>query len=230
MADVSIHIESFNTNVNGCRILCNGIFKDNNKIKYPPIVEYIMKLREPFKKKILISNNVLGMSKHIQMHYDATFQVKDSTDWTMVVTYITYVAKPLLIVCEEAVPDALWAKLVRGITFVHITHLPIINLKVYDCIFFSAMDELGISYNDYVYKVLQSVHRSTYTVKEHKEIMQELRVAKAGLAWTRIEEDTQQGNLYWYDPIEQNQGDQLSNKQISELFKWLSDQFQQGDN
>ena len=46
-------------------------------------------------------------------------------------------------------------------------------------------------------------------------------MAGAGICWTRHEET---GNIYWYDPVN-NQGDSLSNKQMSELFVWLSEQF-----
>ena len=66
---------------------------------------------------------------------------------------------------------------------------------------------------------------TSYNLKEYKEVIQELRIAKAGIAWTRFEEDTQGGSIYWYDPVETNPGDSLSNRQMSELFGWLSEQF-----
>ena len=56
-------------------------------------------------------------------------------------------------------------------------------------------------------------------------MLQELRVAQAGIAWTKHNEDTTGGSIYWYDPVAANQGDSLSNKQMSELFAWLSSQF-----
>ena len=99
------------------------------------------------------------------------------------------------------------------------------NLRPYDAIFCAPVEELASSYSEYIFKVLQSVYKTSYNLKEHKEVIQELRIAKAGIAWTRFEEDTQGGNMYWYDPVETNPGDSLSNRQMSELFGWLSEQF-----
>jgi hypothetical protein len=189
-------------------------------------MESIQKLREPFKKKILLTRAAFSLSKFIPLQYDATFQVKDSQDWTLILTYITYAPKPLLVVAEDVpIPDALWQKINRTTTFVNITSSNVLNIRPYDTIFFAPIEELTNSYTDYVYKLLQSVYKQSYTTKEHKEVLQELRVALAGICWTRYEEDTQGGAIYWYDPVAENQGDNLSNKQMSELFTWLADQF-----
>jgi hypothetical protein len=100
-----------------------------------------------------------------------------------------------------------------------------LNIRPYDSIFFAPIEELATSYTEYVLKLLQSVYKASYTQKEHKEVLQELRVAGAGICWTRYDEDTPGGSIYWYDPVGNNQGDSLSNKQMSELFGWLSQQF-----
>jgi len=219
----SIQIDAFNTNLHSCRILCQGPFPPH---RYPPMMESIQKLREPFKKKILLSHTAFSLSKYMPLQYDGVFQVKDTQDWTLILTYITYAPKPLLVVAEDiAIPDGLWQKLNRTVTLVHVVSSMVTNIRPYDAIFFAPMEELTSAYSEYVFKVLQSVYRASYTLKEHKEVIQELRIAKAGIAWTRFEEDTQGGNIYWYDPVESNQGDNLTNKQMSELFGWLSEQF-----
>ena len=219
----TVQIDAFNKNLHGCRILCQGPFSNG---KYAPIMESIQKLREPFKKKILLTRAAFSLSKFIPLQYDATFQVKDSQDWTLILTYITYAPKPLLVVAEDVpIPDALWQKINRTTTFVNITSSNVLNIRPYDTIFFAPIEELTNSYTDYVYKLLQSVYKHSYTTKEHKEVLQELRVALAGLCWTKYEEDTAGGAIYWYDPVAENQGDNLSNKQMSELFTWLADQF-----
>jgi len=213
----SIQIEAYNKNLHGCKILCQGPFTN----KFAPIMESIQKLREPFKKKILLTNATFSFSKYISLQYDAVFQVKDTYDWTLILTYITYAPKPLLIVAEDIViPDALWQK-INKVTFVNMTSTYVSNVRPYDAIFFSPMEELS-AYTDYVLKILQAVYKSSYSQKDHKEIIHELRVAGAGICWTRHEEDPT-GNIYWYDPV-MNQGDSLSNKQMSELFNWLSHQ------
>jgi len=188
-------------------------------------MESIQKLREPFKKKILLTRAVFSLCQSIPLQYDASFQVKDTSDWTLILTYITYTPKPLLVVSEDIpIPDGLWQKLTKSTTFVNISSSHVLNVRPYDAIFFASIEELTISYAEYVFKVLQSVYKSSYTQKEHKEVLQELRVAGAGICWTRHEESGAAGNIYWYDAVN-NQGDSLSNKQMSELFMWLSRQF-----
>jgi hypothetical protein len=175
----TVQIDAFNKNLHGCRILCQGPFSNG---KYAPIMESIQKLREPFKKKILLTRAAFSLSKFIPLQYDATFQVKDSQDWTLILTYITYAPKPLLVVAEDVpIPDALWQKINRTTTFVNITSSNVLNIRPYDTIFFAPIEELTNSYTDYVYKLLQSVYKHSYTTKEHKEVLQELRVALAGI-------------------------------------------------
>jgi len=189
-------------------------------------MESIQKLREPFKKKILLTHTAFSLSKYVPLQYDATFHIKDTQDWTLILTYITYAPKPLLVVSEDVmIPDGLWQKVNRSITFVNVQSTYVANLRPYDAIFFAPIEELTSSYSEYIFKVLQSVYKASYTLKEHKEVIQELRIAKAGIAWTRYEENTQGGTMYWYDPVESNEGESLSNRQMSELFGWLSDQF-----
>jgi hypothetical protein len=219
----SIQIDAFNTNLHGCRILCQGPFPTS---KYAPIMESIQKLREPFKKKILLTKAAFSLNKYLPLQYDATFQARDVQDWTLILTYLTYAPKPLLIVAENVpIPDGLWQKINRTITFVNITSSYQVNIRPYDAIFFAPIEELGSQYTEYVYKVLQSIYKSQYTQKEHKEILQELRVANAGICWTKYEESAPGGSVYWYDPVQNNEGDSLSNKQMSELFVWLAEQF-----
>ncbi len=218
----TIQIDGFSTNLHGCRILCQGPFSNG---KYAPIMDSIQKLREPFKKKILLTRSTFSLCQQLPLQYDASFQVKDTADWTLVLTYITYAPKPLLVVSEDIpIPDGLWQKLTKSTTFVNIALSPITNIRPYDAIFFASVDELSIPYAEHIFKVLQSIYKPSYTQKEHKEVLQELRMANAGICWTRHEETTTGGNIYWYDAVS-NQGDSLSNKQMSELFMWLSRQF-----
>jgi len=219
----TLQIDAFNTNLHSCRILCQGPFQNG---KYAPIMEYIQKLREPFKKKILLTRTAFSLSKYMPLQYDAVFQVKDTQDWTLILTYITYAPKPLLVVAEDIViPDGLWQKLTRVTTFVNITSSYVLNIRPYDTIFFAPIEEFGTSYAEYVYKLLQSVYKANYSQKEHKEVLQELRVANAGICWTKHEEDSLNGAIYWYDPVTSNNGDSLTDKQLSELFMWLAEQF-----
>jgi len=65
------------------------------------------------------------------------------------------------------------------------------------------------------------VFRATYSQKEHKEILQELRVAGAGIAWTKVEEEMGNGSIYWYDPVQQ--GERMEKGQMADLMMYLAD-------
>jgi len=213
MAD-TVSLENFNTPLNGSTILCYGNFQN----KYPPLMEYIKDIRSPVKKMVLISNTVFGLNGHFPFHYDAVFQARDSNDWTMIVTYLTYVVKPALVVCDIAVPDALWKKLGKDITFIHLSAVaPLSSIRAYDCIFFAEDAE--------VQRVIQTVYKASYSANENKEILQELRVAGAGLVWTRRDESVG-GAMYWYDPVAKQQA-ALSKGQMGELFSWLAGQYKE---
>lgn len=212
----TIHIEALHANLHGARILCYP------HKKMPPIMDVVQKLRDPFKKRILITNTPLSLSKYIPLNYDVTFHAKDSADWTLILTYITYAPKPLFAVVEDMkIPEGLWQKLTRQTTVVHMTTAPILHIRPYDAIFFQPMEDITAPITDYSYKILQSVYRATYTPKEHKEILQELRVAGAGMGWTRM--DQPEGEIFWYDPVAHQQEERLSTQHIGELLGYLSE-------
>jgi hypothetical protein len=225
-----IEVEAFNVNIHGSKILLQGPWSAN---KYPPVMEYIEKLRDPFKRKILISKTPFSFSKALPLQYDATFQIKELSDWSLILTYMTYSPKPLLVIAEEIeVPDAIWAKLTNTTTFVHITATPIRNFRAYDVIFFAPIDDTPMAgfgkgdtcgtpmggYTDYVFRTIQMVYRASYSQKEFREIINELRVAGAGLAYYN-------NAIYWYDVVTTQGGETISKKQLSELFSWLAIQF-----
>jgi hypothetical protein len=217
----TIKLEAFNANLHGCRVLCQGPFPKH----YPPIMESIQKLREPFKKKILLTNTPFGISKYLPMAYDTVFHMKDAADWTLLLTYITYAPKPVLVVSEDIViPDGLWPKITRQTTFVNFTNSLVFSGRPYDAIFFAPMEDVSGMYTDYVFKLLQSLYRASYSMKEHKEIIQELRIASAGLMWSKVDEESQGGCVCWYDPTPSQTGDRLTSNQMAEVLIALAGQ------
>lgn len=217
----TIKLDAFNTNLHGCRILCQGPFSKH----YPPIMDSIQKLREPFKKKILLTNTPFGISKYLPMAYDTVFHMKDTADWTLLLTYLTYAPKPLLVVSEDMViPDGMWPKVTRQITWINVTSNTVLSIRPYDAIFFAPMEDISNTYADSMYKILQSVYRASYSQKEHREILQELRVAQAGLIWTRIDEESQGGSVCWYDPVPIQATDRLTSTQMAEILTVLAGQ------
>ena len=217
----TIRLDAFHANLHGSRILCQGPFP---KQKSPPILESIQNLREPFKKRILLTNTAFGVSKYMSLNYDTVFHMKETVDWTLLLTYATYAPKPLLIISEDIIiPDGLWAKMSRQTTFVNITSSLVFNARPYDTVFFAPMEDASHSYADYVHKLIQSLYRGSYSVKEHKEIVQELRVAGAALAWSKVDEESQNGSLCWYDPVSPH-GERLAPNQIADVLQVISEQ------
>lgn len=220
----TIQLESFSTSLHGTNILY-PLPANTPSSRYPPFMEWIQKLREPFRKRIRLSHPSFHLSKHLQLAYDTSFHVKDTQDWTLILTYMTYAPKPLLVVVEDiSIPDGLWQKINRSITLLHITSSPVVRLHPYDSIFFSSVEDVPSSYMEYTHKIIQAVYRPSYTIKEHKEILQELRVAKAGMAWTRIDESTTQGAIYWYDPVSTPSGERITSTEMRVVLEWLAEQ------
>lgn len=223
MAAETIQLEAFGTALHGARILLQGPFPSH---RLPPIMEYVTALRDPFKKKILVrgSSSMHFMSKYLPLPYDATFQAKETIDWQLVLAYTTYAPRPSLLVMEEiaTVPDGFWSKLPKGITVLHIVSTrTVVQLRPYDAIFFAPIEEIQTSFAEYTYKMLHAVYRSSYTMQEHKEILNELRVAQAGVAWTNINESRQGGALYWYDIADASSTERVSSNELRDLFEWL---------
>jgi hypothetical protein len=219
----TVHVDAFQTNLHGYKILCQGPFV---KGKLPPLMDNIQALRAPFKRKVLLTNTPFSFNKSLPFYYDATFQIKEGADWSLALTYILHAPKDVLVIAEDiAIPDAVWPKLTKSITFVHMVTTPLRLVQPYDAIFFAPIDDITNTYTDTVLKAITSVYKKTYTQKDLREILQELRVAKAGLAWTKVEETGSEGALYWYDPDTTVGEEPLSRKQMSELFQWLSHQF-----
>ena len=213
-----ISLEAFTTSLYQSKVLIQGPFSN----KFPPVLDSVQNLREPFKKRILLTSTPFGLSQYMPLQYDATFHMSEQSDWTQLLTYITYSPKPILVVSEELrIPDGMWSKLQKT-TWINFSSFSIVSIRPYDAIFFSPMEDPSPSQVEYSYKLLQTVYRSSYSPKEHKEIISELKAAGAGIGWTKKED--QAGNLYWYDPVA-TQGEKLSSEQLSGICLFLAKQF-----
>jgi hypothetical protein len=219
----TLQIEAFQTNLHGARILCQGPFPDG---KQPPVLDAVTDRKQPFQKKVLLTYTPYSFSKAMPLHYDATFQVTSATDWSLALTYVVHAPKPLLLVAEDlpSIPDAVWSRLPRGITFIQFASTPQRQLRPYDAVFFAAIDDPATPYSDFTYRGLQLL-MGPVGAKEFREIVSELRVAAAGIAWSRVDEANEKGALYWYDPVKYHINEGLSKKQLSELFTFLAGHF-----
>lgn len=224
MASQKIEVDAFNTQLTGAKILCQGPF-DNNKL--PPILDSVQQLRDPFKKTILLTRAAFNFSKTFSINYDAVFQINDLADWTLALTYIVNSPKPILVIAEDIqIPDGVWSRIIKGITFVHISSIPIKSYTPYDAVFFAPIQDTNSIFAEFAYRHLLVIFRATYAQKEYREILSELRIAGAGLAWTRVQEQTPSGSIYWYDTVHSQGSDTVSKKQLSDIFSWLAIQFQ----
>ena len=218
----TLQIEAFQTNLHGAKILCQGPFLQERQ---PPILESITDRRQPFQKKVLLTLTPFSFSKNLALPYDATFQITSPPDWSLVLTYIVHSPKPILVVADDIpVPDAVWSRIARTVTFVHILSTPARNPKLYDAVFFAAITDPTTPYSEITYRGLQAL-LGTLGSKEYREIANELRVATAGMAWSKIDEEGERGALYWYDPVKQQGAETLSKKQLADLFSWLASHF-----
>ena len=219
MADNTIHLEAFQANLHGLKILCQGPF---GKGAFPPVLEAIENIKIPFQRKVLlIGGDASPFARTFSLKYDATFHIGNTTDWSLALTYILHAPKDVLVIAEDIpIPDAVWSRLPKTITFLSVVKTPLKNVMPYDAVFFAAIEDFGTFYaSDTAYKAVLALTRKPYGPKEYRDILQELRVANAGLAWLKGSE-----SLFWYDPVSEN-SEQLSRKQLAELFSWLSSQF-----
>lgn len=216
----TIHIDAFQASLHGAKILCQGPFA---KGKLPPIMESIEALRTPFKRKVLLTgkeSHVFLLSKTLPLHYDAAFQLSDTADWSLALTYILNAPKDVLVVAEDVyIPDAVWPKLNKSVTFVYVTSAPLKQVQVFDAIFFAKVEDLTHPYVDTAYKAVLAASKKVYAQTAFKDVLLELRVANAGLAWLK-----ETNSLSWYDPVTLEGSEPLSKKQLSELLVWLSTQ------
>ena len=201
----TVHINAFQTPLHGTAILCQGPFP---KSKQPPILEYVQDLKAPFKRKVLLTNSPFTFRTTLSLTYDATFQIREGIDWSLALTYILHAPK--------------------DITVVHVVSTPLKNLKPYSTVLFGPIEDLTTGYADTVYKALTAIYKKSYTQQTFKELIQELKVAGASLAWTSIQElktlDSA-GALYWYESVSDASADALTKPQLADLFVWLSSQF-----
>lgn len=222
----TVHINAFQTPLHGTAILCQGPFP---KSRLPPILESTEDLKAPFKRKVLLTNSSLLFRMTLSLPYDATFQIREGIDWSLALTYILHAPKDVLVVIEDLpIPDAFWTKLHKSITVVHIVSAPLKNLKPYSTVLFAPIEELTTGYADTVFKALTTLYKKSYTQQTFKELIQELKVAGASVAWTKLGEPTtldSVGSLYWYEPAESHGSDGLTKPQLADLFTWLSSQF-----
>jgi hypothetical protein len=233
---LQINLEAFQANLNGSRILLQGPFKD----KCPPILDSIQNIREPFKRRILLTSRQNSFTHAIQLQYDTIFRITNQIDWSLSLNYVQHLVGqtsgvPLLLIIEDLdVPDAFYIKLKNNvkITIIHYCSTPI-KLKpnlgdLYNAVFFPFQFDFGTQQSQHILTVLQLLYRSGWTNAEFREIMAEIRVAGAGLCWSTVGGASsgggwsKSGNIFWYDPVPTMRDYPMDKNMIAELLKWVA--------
>jgi hypothetical protein len=231
-----IELEAFQTKLRNKKILLVGPF--NNK--FPPILESIQDIREPFKKTVLLTSGDMSvaMFPEILLAYDVTFRISKDIDWSLALTYISHVinlggggggggsSASILVVCEGLnIPDGFF-KQINGkpVTFINLSkNISGRSLIYYDACFFPYLDDVTSNIVITWHTILSTLD-NVITQKNPsglRDILTEIRIAGAGLCWIG---GRQNGNLYWYDPIQSwTEGFfELTKSQISLILKWIT--------
>lgn len=208
----TVQVNAFQTNLHGTRILCQGPFPSD---RHPPLEEAISALRTPFKRRILLTNGVCTTGP-----YHAVFQIQEGGDWSLALTYITHAPKPCLVVVDDVpIPSALWTRVPPSVTLVHRVTTPLASTTPYSTLFFAPIQDSTSAYAEQVIRTLQQRYKPTYSAKEFKEVVNELRVAGLGLVFSG-------GQLEWYEPVPESlDAGTWSKRQLAELFERLARQF-----
>jgi hypothetical protein len=134
------------------------------------------------------SNNIVGGIQQQQQ------------DWSFILTYISNSPKPSCIFIEDGIdpPEAFIKRLPQHVTLIVQKSLGLRPSQQFDTIFFPPITEPSSQEANYVLGTLDILLQNKND--ERRSWLKELRVAGAGLVWTRVAESQSHGAVYWYDP------------------------------
>lgn len=217
-----VNIEAFDSNLFGKTILYQKHTNVNDYHQLPPIKDKCSDLRQPFKRRLLISNIHNKHINNIFFDYDTIYYIQDISDWSLILTYIVHAPKPIFILIDNiTIPNIVWTK-IQGMkqtmggsmTIVHISNIPVQSIHPYNTVFFQPISHATLpSMLDIIYGQILSLKHS-YNMREFKETVAELRIADAGLCIMNNNE------LYWYDPVDNEII--IKPQKMAEILRWLS--------
>ncbi len=201
MSKQTINIEGLSTPLRGAKHI---VLRAAN-MKMPDFADFISG-GEPIQRYLLLTGRNGDMSAHFWFPWNAVLTLVDARDWNFALTYIANAAKPIFCLVDDSltIPDAFLRRVPANVTLVHMmqpsTELSTsMSLPHYDSVFISPIDDIGSKFYDVALQVLQRVFKR-HEDYDMKEVLRELRVAGAGLMWTRIQESDPGGAVYWYEP------------------------------
>ncbi len=160
---------------------------------------------EPYNRHVLITAPTSRCSSLFRCNWDAVFQPADQKEWTLILTYCSYAPRPLFVHIDDAVhpPEAFFQRLPQGTTVTEVRRLETVSESPIraDTIFYPPVQDLTSADATAIIRSL-NVQVGSRDVEGKRAYLRELRVARAGLVWTRVREPTAHGTTYWYDPVD----------------------------
>lgn len=159
--------------------------------------------------RVLLRSDKSEIPLFFKGEWNAGFSPSDGRDWSLVLTYCSYMARPAIIVIEDGViiPEAFIMKLsaIQNLQIVR-TQMLVHGLTVpgwVSAVCLPLIEEVASADADNVVElvgVLLGDKGRPGSADQKKAWLRELRVAKAVLIWSRIGEARQRGAVYWLDP------------------------------
>jgi hypothetical protein len=197
----TINIEGLSTSLRGGKHL---IIHGTN-MKMPDFADFLSG-GEPIQRYLLLTGRNGDMSAQFWFPWNGVLTLVDARDWNFALTYIANAPKPLFCLVDDSltVPEAFLRRVPASVTLVHLIQpspelATSMALPHYDSVFISPIDDIGSKFYESALTCLQRVFKR-HGEYDMKEVLRELRVAGAGLVWTRIQESDPGGAVYWYEP------------------------------
>ncbi len=161
--------------------------------------------------RVLVRSDKSEVPLFFKGEWNAVFNPVDGRDWSLALTYCSYMARPAIIVIEDGViiPEAFIMKLsatanlqiVRTQMLVHGLTVP----GWVSAVCLPLIEEVASADADNVVEVVSVLlgdKGRSGSADQKKAWLRELRVARAALIWSRIGEASSSGAVYWLDPAD----------------------------
>ena len=209
MTEIVYKLENFDTPLENSRLL----FLFGREKELPGLFNQLL---EPVKttSRVLIRSDKSEIPLFFKGDWGAVFNPGEGCNWSLVLTYCSYMARPAIIVIEDGVlvPEAFISKLgsasasasanLQIVRVQHLTHgLTVPSWVSAMCL--PLIEEVASADADNAVELLGSLlgdKGRNGAAEQKKAWLKELRIARAALIWSRIGEASASGAVYWIDP------------------------------
>lgn len=205
MTEVVYNLENFDTSLDGSRIVFFASAAAAAAASLPAQLNDLIS-SPAISCRVLIASTKSDVPLLFKGSWNAVFTPVN--DWQLVLTYCSYMPKPAIIVIEDgvAVPDAFIGRL-QPQKNLQIVCLRALGLTTQvpawaDAVFLPFIADLTGADADAVLGYVGTLCGNSVSAEHRKAWLREVRVAKAALVWTRIQERGATGAVYWYDPAD----------------------------